>query len=121
MEKAFYVSPFIDMEGQYTVHVADDRSSLRIAINERRGDQPVIATSLVLERRRLTDRALLRLLLTHPLMTQRTMALIHVHAWRLWRRGAKFQRHGAAVAAFSARREAEAPESIGAPAVQVAS
>jgi uncharacterized protein len=102
MDKDFYVSPFIDMEGRYTVHVQDDPGSLRIAINERQGEAPVIATSLVLERRRLTDRMVVRMLLRHPLMTQRTMALIHVHAWRLWRRGVRFQRHGQAVAAARA-------------------
>lgn len=106
MDKDFYVSPFIDMEGRYTVHVRDEPAGLRIAINERQGERPVIATSLVLGRRRLSDRAVLRMLLRHPLMTQRTMALIHVHAWRLWRRGARFQRHGAAVAAVAASRMA---------------
>jgi DUF1365 family protein len=129
MEKDFYVSPFIDMEGSYSVHVSDDPTSLRIAINERRDDQPVIATSLVLERRRLTNRSILRMLVTRPLMTQRTMALIHVHAWRLWRRGAKFHRHGAAVAAFTARRAEEArqlstpamPLPVQAPSARVAS
>jgi uncharacterized protein len=108
MDKDFYVSPFIDMEGRYTVHVQDDPASLRIAINERKGDAPVIATSLVLTRRRLSDRMVARLLLRHPLMTQRTMALIHVHAWRLWRRGLRFQRHGEAVAAVAANRPAVA-------------
>jgi DUF1365 family protein len=94
MDKAFYVSPFIDMEGRYTVHVQDQPTSLRIAINERQGDAPVLATSLVLERRRLTNRSVLRMLVRHPLMTQRTIGLIHVHAFRLWRRGVRFQRHG---------------------------
>ncbi|CAN5659567.1 DUF1365 domain-containing protein [soil metagenome] len=94
MDKAFYVSPFIDMEGHYTVHVQDQPTSLRIAINERQGDEPVLATSLVLERRRMTNRSVLRMLLRHPLMTQRTIGLIHVHAFRLWRRGVRFQRHG---------------------------
>ena len=104
MDKDFYVSPFIDMEGRYTFHVQDDPSSVRIAINERKDDAPVIATSLVLTRRRLSDRMVVRLLLRHPLMTQRTMALIHVHAWRLWRRGVKFRRHGESVAAAAAKR-----------------
>jgi DUF1365 family protein len=93
MEKAFYVSPFIDLEGRYTVHVQDDPTRLRIAINERQGDQPVIATSLVLERRRLDDRQLLRTLLRYPLVTWKTIALIHWHAFHLWRRGIPFQRH----------------------------
>ena len=104
MEKDFYVSPFIDMEGQYTVHVQDDPSRLRIAINERQGGEPLLSTSLVLERRRLTNRTVLRMLLRHPFSTQRTMALIHVHALRLWRRGIAFQRHGEAVARAQARR-----------------
>ncbi len=102
MDKDFYVSPFIDMEGRYTVHVLDDPKSVRIAINERRGDAPVIGTSLVLERKRLSDRMVVRMLFRHPLMTQRTIALIHVHAWRLWRRGVRFQRHGQAVAEHAA-------------------
>jgi len=96
MAKAFYVSPFIDMEGQYTVHVQDEPTRLRLAINERQGDAPLLATSLVLERRRLSDRSIVRTLLRHPLMPQRTIALIHWHAFHLWRRGIRFQRHGQA-------------------------
>ena len=107
MDKDFYVSPFIDMEGTYTVHVADDPGRLRIAINQRRGKTPVISTSLVLRRRRLTDRMLLRMLVRHPFMPQRTIALIHLHAWRLWRRGIPFQRHSVAVAAHAAHRAAD--------------
>jgi uncharacterized protein len=106
MDKDFYVSPFIDMEGTYAVHVADDPRSLRIAINERQGDAAVLSTSLVLRRRRLTDRMVLRMLFDHPFMTQRTIALIHVHAWRLWRLGLRFQRHSVAVAEHAARRGA---------------
>lgn len=120
MDKDFYVSPFIDMEGRYTVHVADGPASLRIAINERQGDAPVIATSLVLARRRLTDRTVLRMLVSHPLITQRTIALIHVHAWRLWRRGVRFQRHGEAVAAAAARRAGSTPRPLASTSGQVA-
>lgn len=93
MEKDFYVSPFIDMEGRYTVHVQDEPRQLRLAINVRQGDAPLLSTSLVLDRRRLTNRSVLRMLLRHPLMTHRTIGLIHWHALRLWRRGIPFQRH----------------------------
>jgi DUF1365 family protein len=96
MEKDFYVSPFIEMEGQYTVHVQDDPTRLRIAINERQGGEPLLATSLVLERRRLTNRSVLRMLLRHPLVTHKTIGMIHWHALRLWRRGLTFHRHGEA-------------------------
>ena len=95
MPKAFFVSPFISMEGRYAVHVRDDEAGLRIAVVLRQDGEVALSTSLVLERRPLTDGSLLRLLLRHPLMTQRTMGLIHLHAFRLWRRGATFYRHGA--------------------------
>lgn len=97
MDKAFYVSPFIGMEGRYTVHVRDEPDGLGIAINEREDGRPLLSTSLVLRRVRLTDRSLLRMLLRHPLMTHRTIGLIHWHALRLWLRGAPFLRHGEAM------------------------
>ena len=93
MPKAFFVSPFISLDGSYAVHVRDG-DDLRIAIVLRQDGAVRLSTSLVLERRPLTDRGLLKLLLRHPLMTQRTMGLIHWHALRLWLRGARFYRHG---------------------------
>jgi hypothetical protein len=102
MDKAFFVSPFISGDGRYAVHVRDERGGLRLAINLRQDGVPMLSTSLVLRRVRLTDRTLLRMMTRHPLMTQRTIGLIHWHALRLWLRGAPFFRHGAA------RRPAEA-------------
>ena len=96
MPKAFFVSPFISIDGSYAVHVRDDAAGTRIAIALRQAEGPMLSTSLVLERRRLNDRNLLRLLLRYPLMTQRTIGLIHWHAIRLWLRGAPFFRHGQA-------------------------
>lgn len=96
MDKDFYVSPFIEMEGRYAVHVRDDAKGLRIAINERQDGQPLLSTSLVLRRRRMTDRIALRMLLRYPLVTHKTIGLIHWHALRLWLRGARFIRHGSA-------------------------
>ena len=93
MDKAFFVSPFIEMDARYTVHVRDDAEGLRIAIAERQRGEPLLSTSLVLRRIRLTDRTLLRMLLRHPLVGHRTIAMIHWHALRLWLRGARFLRH----------------------------
>lgn len=98
MDKDFYVSPFIDMVGRYTVHVADDPSRLAIAINERQDGKPLLSTSLVLARRPLANRTVLRMLLRHPMLPHKTIAMIYVHAFRLWRRGVKFHRHGPATA-----------------------
>jgi DUF1365 family protein len=96
MEKAFYVSPFIAAAGRYTVSVRDEPSRVRITINEHEDDQLQLHTSLDLKRQRLSDRALARVLIRNPLATHKTIALIHFHALRLWRRGARFHSHGKA-------------------------
>jgi len=93
MAKAFFVSPFISPDGRYAVHVRDE-ADLRIAIVLRQDNEVMLSTSLVLERLPMRDRTLLRLLVTRPLMTLRTIGLIHWHAIRLWLRGAPFFRHG---------------------------
>lgn len=96
MDKAFYVSPFLEVAGGYTVRVRDEASRLRITINHEDEEGLLLHASLDLRRRRLTDRSLLRVLLRHPLVTHKTIALIHWHALRLWRRGARFHRHSEA-------------------------
>ena len=95
------VRPVGDVDG-----VAPSR--LRIAIALRQDDLPLLATSLVLERRRLTDRAIARVLLRYPLVTVKTILAIHWHALRLWRRGIPFQRH--AMGRADRRRRRAAPD-----------
>ncbi len=96
MDKDFYVSPFLEMEGRYTVHVRDESARLRITINEYEEGALRLHASLDLDRLPLTDRNLARMLVRHPFVTQRTIASIHWHALKLWRRGARFHRHGEA-------------------------
>ncbi len=96
MDKDFYVSPFIEMAGRYTVRVRDEPTRLRISINEDQDEGLLLHTSLDLVRRPLTDRSVARMLIRHPFTTHKTIGLIHWHALRLWRRGARFHRHGAA-------------------------
>ncbi len=93
MDKAFYVSPFIDPVGSYTVRVRDEPGRLRITINESQDDQLQLHASLDLRRRRLSSRSAARMLLRYPLITYGTIGMIHLHAMRLWRRGARFYRH----------------------------
>ncbi|HEY6607594.1 MAG TPA: DUF1365 domain-containing protein [Candidatus Limnocylindria bacterium] len=95
MDKAFYVSPFIDPVGSYAVRVRDEAQRLRITINESKDGQLQLHASLDLERRRLSSRSVARMLLRYPLVTHRTIGMIHLHALRLWRRGARYHRHGA--------------------------
>ncbi len=108
MDKAFFVSPFIGMGGRYAVHIRDDQDGLRLAISLRQEGELVISTSLVLRRRPLTDRGLLWMLVRHPLVTQKTIAMIHYHAVRLWLRGAPFFRHSQAARSLGGRAAEEA-------------
>ena len=93
MDKDFYVSPFIEGVGRYTVRVRDEPSRLRISINEDQDGELLLHTSLDLTRRRMSDRTLARMLVRHPFVTHKTTAAIHWHALQLWRRGARFHRH----------------------------
>jgi len=93
MDKDFYVSPFIEMDAAYTVRVQDDPDRVRIAITETEHGKPLLTATLVAERFHLTDRSLLRTLLRVPLATQKTIVAIHLHAWRMWRRGFTFRKH----------------------------
>jgi DUF1365 family protein len=103
MPKAFFVSPFIGMAGEYRVAVRDEDDSLTIGIALSHDGRPVLSASLALRRRPLTTMGLLWMLIRHPLMTQRTIGLIHWHALRLWLRRVPFHRHGAARMAVAGR------------------
>ena len=92
-DKDFYVSPFIDMDARYTFRVQDDSDRVRIAITETEKGQQLLTATVVASRRPLTDRELLRTLVRIPFATQKTIVAIHMHAFRMWRRGLRFHRH----------------------------
>ncbi|CAN5804336.1 DUF1365 domain-containing protein [soil metagenome] len=94
MGKEFYVSPFIDISGGYVLRLIEHTAGLRIAIDHHSDGALLLNTSLALRRLPLSDRNLTRLLMRHPLVTLKTIGMIHWHAFRLWRRGAHFYRHG---------------------------
>lgn len=106
MDKAFYVSPFLATDGAYTVRVRDEPARLRISINHEQDGDLVLHASMDLARRRLNTRTLARMLLRYPLATHKTIGMIHVHALRLWRLGARFYKHSEHGPRAHRRREA---------------
>jgi DUF1365 family protein len=94
-QKAFFVSPFMDMELQYEFRLSgpDERLSLGIAACDAKGT--MFNAVLAAGREDLTDRALLRLGLTMPLLTLKVIAAIHWQGLRLWLKGVGFQRRSA--------------------------
>ena len=91
--KAFHVSPFMPMDCIYDFSIQPPQERVKIAINEKDADGPLLFASFAGERRPLSDRALLKALLTYPLMTMKIMGAIHFEAVRLWFKGVPLHRH----------------------------
>lgn len=85
--KAFYVSPFLDMDMTYDFCVAQpaERVSAVVAALDRHG--PVLVASLAGKRRPLSDRVLAHVFLTHPLLTFKVIGAIHWEALKIWWKG----------------------------------
>lgn len=93
-DKTFFVSPFMDMALTYdfTVHAPDQAVSVVVAV--RRGDTPILTASFAGTRRPLTDAALFKAWLTHPLLTWKVMFGIHWEALLGVLKGARYRERG---------------------------
>ncbi|WP_206240197.1 DUF1365 domain-containing protein [Novosphingobium terrae] len=82
--KAFHVSPFMGMDMRYDFLVKPpvDQLSIGIAVCDSLG--PVLLASQEAKRRPLNDAALLRVFVTHPLLTLKVVGGILSEAARLW-------------------------------------
>ena len=67
--KGFYVSPFMDMDMSYAFRVAAPDQRVTVAIRTADNDGLLLIAALTGERIALTDAALLRALVTYPLLT----------------------------------------------------
>ena len=88
--KAFHVSPFQDIAGDYrfTFDISGGAIAIRIALHD--GAKGLVAT-LEGPRAPLTNRSILASLIRRPLGSRRVLALIHWQALRLWWRGVRFR------------------------------
>jgi uncharacterized protein len=90
-EKVFYVSPFMDMAMTYAFRVGAPAERVTVAIRTGDKDGLMLVAALSGDRVALTDPALLRLVLTHPLLTLKVVGAIHWHALRLWLKGMRLR------------------------------
>jgi DUF1365 family protein len=96
--KRMYVSPFIGAAARYDLAVAEAGDRLSIAIREVEADRAdeagreTLYAGVTLRARPFSDRELLRLLARDPVVPLKTVVLIGWHAFRLWRRGVRWER-----------------------------
>jgi len=91
--KEFHVSPFMEMDMDYAWRLSAPGDSVRVEIQNRRGDQLLFDASMSLRRRELTGWNLSRALLRFPLMTAQVTAGIYWQALRLWRKKVPYIPH----------------------------
>lgn len=92
--KDFYVSPFLGMDMSYTFRVSLPGEHVSVAIHGKERGEPIIAASLSGDRQELSEAALLKAFITHPLLTLKVIAAIHWHALRLVLKGFRVHAHG---------------------------
>ena len=86
-DKEMAVSPFTGFSGSYGFHCIAPTERVVIGVNLRDAGRPVLKTHFRGERRLLTDRSIVRLLVGYPLMTLKVVGAIHFEAARLWAKG----------------------------------
>lgn len=91
--KAFHVSPFQAMDGDYRWRFTTPGEDLHVHMDLYRQGQRVFDASLGLRRRTLDGAALARVLCRYPLMTAQVIGAIHWQALRLWLKRAAFHSH----------------------------
>jgi hypothetical protein len=95
VDKMLHVSPFNDMESTYAFSLSEPGERLALSINQSDDAGTFLRAGLALTRLPLTDRNLLRLFLSYPLLTLKVIGGIHWEALRLRLKGARFHRRPA--------------------------
>ena len=89
VDKRFYVSPFIEVDGGYKFRFNPPGEDLHMHIRQVQDDATMMIAAFDGERKALSDRHLLSAFMRYPLMTVKVIAAIHWQALKIWRKGAK--------------------------------
>ncbi|MGU9978416.1 DUF1365 domain-containing protein [Phreatobacter sp. HK31-P] len=114
--KAFHVSPFLDRSMDYRFRLVPPGDAVSVVIRATDASGPMLMASLAGKRRPLSDRILLRLLASHPMLTLKVTAAIHWHALRLVLKRIAVVRHpGPAEAPVTTGRQIASGRTLGQP------
>jgi DUF1365 family protein len=93
-DKAFHVSPFMDMAMTYDFQITRPGPTLATTVHGKdRSGALLIAAAFAGARQAVTDATLARALLTHPLLTLKVVAAIHFEAVKLLAKGLRLRPH----------------------------
>ena len=82
--KAFHVSPFMDMDFRYDWQFVEPADSLAIHMSNYKEDTKFFEAILNMRRKELTGPALAGVLIRFPVMTLKVLSMIYWQAFRLW-------------------------------------
>lgn len=91
-DKAFYVSPFMDMDLRYVFRVIPPGKTLKIVIDTFDSEDRVLTARHLARRVELTDAALLRAFFAIPLLTLKVIGGIHWEALKIWLKGVRLRK-----------------------------
>lgn len=111
--KDFYVSPFIEMAARYEFQLQPPDARFALSIREYGQAGEILRAVWTGQRAELTDGNLLRCFFAYPLMSLKVVGGIHWHAFRLWRKGARYYSHRV----FGRRKPLETLDNSRAPAI----
>jgi len=89
-DKLMHVSPFIGMQATYHFSAEPPDDNLRLVIRETQDEKPLLIASFVGRHYGLTDSALFKAFIKHPLMTVKVLVAIHFEAAKLFLKGVPF-------------------------------
>ena len=93
LEKAFHVSPFMDMDMQYDWRFREPGETVGVHMESYREKVKYFDATLTLRRHEITGSLLNRVLLTYPPLTLKVSTMIYWQALRLWRKKVPFYTH----------------------------
>ena len=90
--KEFYVSPFLENNGQYSFSMASKNNEVAFGLDLQQDGKTVLSTRLELTSKSLSDYNLLKAMATHPFTPHKTLAAIYWQALKLKIKGARYRR-----------------------------
>ena len=92
-DKDFHVSPFLPMDMQYHWRFSEPMERLLVHMQNYQDGQRLLDATLTLKAEPISSLALLRILMTFPLMTLKVVGAIHWQALKLWLKRTPFYAH----------------------------